>query len=172
MVWAILSLGQHFRQRQYGLNHIVFSSKRSKKTKWVEPYCLLVKIFLKDNMGQTILSFDQNLQSLLEWSENATQIEKNHYKDNMDQIVLLLLQFLKFIWNKKWNFIKTLYWRSGSNRIVRIISWLEFARNIAKFNIDWTICDFDKHWSKFTKWTIWINPYCPLLKILQKYFNI
>ena len=50
-------------------------------------------------MGQTILSFDQNL---LERLENATQIEKNHYiKDNMGQIVLLLIQFLKSIWNKK-----------------------------------------------------------------------
>ena len=49
-------------------------------------------------MGQTILSFDQNL---LEKSENATQIEKNYYiKDNIDQIVLLLIQFLKSIWNK------------------------------------------------------------------------
>ena len=50
-------------------------------------------------MGQTIFPFDQNL---LERSENATQIEKNHYiGDNMGQIVLLLIQFLKSIWNKK-----------------------------------------------------------------------
>ena len=50
-------------------------------------------------MGQTILSFDQNLPQRL---ENATQIEKNHYiKDNMGQIVLFLIQFLKCIWNKK-----------------------------------------------------------------------
>ena len=50
-------------------------------------------------MGQTILSFDQNL---LERLENATQIEKNHYiKDNMGQIVLPLIHFLKCIWNKK-----------------------------------------------------------------------
>ena len=90
----------------------------------------------------------------------------------MGQIVLLLIQFLKSIWNKKWNFIKTLYGQYGSNCIVRIISWSEFARSIAKFNIDWTIWDFDKDWSKFTKWTIRINPYCPQLKIFQKYFNI
>ena len=50
-------------------------------------------------MGQTILPFDQNL---LERSENATQIEKNHYiKDDMGQVVLLLIQFLKSICNKK-----------------------------------------------------------------------
>ena len=46
-------------------------------------------------MGQTKLSFDQNL---LEGLENAMQIEKNHYiKDNMDQIVLPPIQFLKRI---------------------------------------------------------------------------
>ena len=50
-------------------------------------------------MGQTVLSFDQNL---LERLENATPIEKNHYmKDNMGQIVLPPIQFLKCIWNRK-----------------------------------------------------------------------
>ena len=40
-----------------------------------------------NNIGQNILSFDQNL---LERLENALQIEKNHYiKDNMGQTVLL-----------------------------------------------------------------------------------
>ena len=66
-----------------------------------------------------------------------------------------------------WNFIKTLYGQYGSNRIVRIVSWLEFARNVAKFNIDRIICDFDKDWSNFTKLTIWINPYCPWLNFLK-----
>ena len=45
-------------------------------------------------MGQTVLSFDQNL---LERLENATPIEKNHMKDNMGQIVLPPIQFLKCI---------------------------------------------------------------------------
>ena len=55
------------------------------------------------------------------------------------------------------NFVKTLYGGCGSNRIVRVVSWSEFARNIAKLNIDRTLCDF-------TKWKIWINPCCPSLK--------
>ena len=70
-----------------------------------------------------------------------------------------------------WNFIKTLYGHYGSNHIVCIVSWSEFARNIAKFNIDWTICDFDKDWSKLTKWTIRINPYCPWLNF-SKIFQV
>ena len=66
-----------------------------------------------------------------------------------------------------WNVMKTLCGQYGSNHIVRIVSWLEFARNIAKFNIDRTICNLDKEWSKFTKWTIWISPYCPWLKFFK-----
>ena len=50
-----------------------------------------------------------------------------------------------------WNVIKTLCEQYGSNHLVCIVSWLEFPRNIAKFNIDQTICNVDKDWSKFTK---------------------
>ena len=49
---------------------------------------------------------------------------------------------------------KTLYGQYESNRIVRIVSWSEFATNIVKFNIDQTICDFDKDWPKLTRWTL------------------
>ena len=49
--WSTLSLGQKLLKRQYGLNHIVFWSKFSKRTALVEPYCLLVNVFLKDNMS-------------------------------------------------------------------------------------------------------------------------
>ena len=106
-------------------------------------------------MCQTVLSFDQNLSETL---ENATQIENNHYiKDNMSQVCCLQFSFLIAfeiensigLW---WNIIKTLCGQYGSNRIVRIVSWLEHARNIAKLNIDRTICNVDKDWSKFTKW--------------------
>ena len=38
----------------------------------------------------------------------------------------------------------------GSNHIVGIVSWSEFARNFAKFNIVRTICALDKDWSNFT----------------------
>ena len=44
----ILSFGQNFLKRQYGLNRIVFWSKFSIKTIWDEPYSLLIKIFQKD----------------------------------------------------------------------------------------------------------------------------
>ena len=57
------------------------------------------KLYWKDNMGQTVLSFDQNL---LERLKNATSIEKNNYvKDNMSQIVFPQIQFLKCTWNRK-----------------------------------------------------------------------
>ena len=66
-----------------------------------------------------------------------------------------------------WNVIKTLWRQHGSSHIVCIVSWLEFARNIAKFNADQTICNVDKNWSKFTKWTIWISLYCLWLKFFK-----
>ena len=66
-----------------------------------------------------------------------------------------------------WNIIKTLCGKYGSNHIVCIVSWLEFAGNIAKFNIDQTTYNVNKDWSKFTKWTTWISPYCPWLKFFK-----
>ena len=100
-------------------------------------------------MGQTVFSFDQNL-------ENATQIESNYYiKDNIGQTVLLSNEFdIENSMSLWWNFIKIVYGQYGSNSIVGIVSWLEFARNIVKLNIDRSICHFDKEWPKFTKWTI------------------
>ena len=59
MSWTILSFGQNFWKRQYGLNHIVFCSKVSIRTIWFEPYCVLVETFEKGNMDRTILSFGQ-----------------------------------------------------------------------------------------------------------------
>ena len=103
-------------------------------------------------MCQTALFFEQHLSKTL---ENATKIENNHYiKDNMSQILLSLIQV-------------SYMGQYGSNRIVRVVSWLEFARNITKCNIDWTIFNFDKDWSKFAKWTTWISPYCPWLKFFK-----
>ena len=51
--------------------------------------------------------------------------------------------------------------------VLSVLSLSEFARKIAKFNINQTICDFDKDWSKFIKWTTWINLYCPWLKFFK-----
>ena len=96
-------------------------------------------------------------QKLLERLKNLTPIEKNHYiQDNMGQVEFPTIQFLKCIWNRKYmsfwqNFVKILYGQNGSDRIVHIASWSEFARNIVKFNMNRTICDFDKDWPKFTK---------------------
>ena len=125
-------------------------------------------------MGQTVLYvLDQNLLQTL---ENATQIKKQ-------SLYILRAIWVKFcclrfcflnafeiensisLW---WNIIKTSCGQYGSNRIVCIVfSWLEFTRNITKFNIDWTICNADKDLSKFTKWTMWISPYCHWLKFFK-----
>ena len=66
-------------------------------------------------MGQTVFSFDQNL-------ENATQIESNYYiKDNIGQTVLLSNEFdIENSMSLWWNFIKIVYGQYGSNSIVGI----------------------------------------------------
>ena len=53
-----------------------------------------------------------------------------------------------------------------------VLSVLSLHQNLletlqVKFNIDRSICDSDKYWPKFTKWTIWINTYCPWLRFLK-----
>ena len=60
IAWTMLSFGQNFRRRLFELNGIVFWSKYSKKTTWVEPYRLYIKLFLKYCEGWTTLSFGQN----------------------------------------------------------------------------------------------------------------
>ena len=47
----MLSFGENFLKRQYGLNPFVFWSKFSEKKVWVEPYIVLIKIFQKDYNG-------------------------------------------------------------------------------------------------------------------------
>ena len=51
--------------------------------------------------------------------------------------------------------------------MAQIFASSEFATNIAKFNIDPSICDFGKDWLKFIKWAIWINPDCSRLKFFK-----
>ena len=69
MDWTVLSIHQIFFKRQYVLNRIAFWWKFSWKTIWIEPYCLLVKICLKDKMGWTVLSYGQNFSQKTIWVE-------------------------------------------------------------------------------------------------------
>ena len=72
---TILPLGQSFRKRQSELNHIMFWPKISENTTWVRLPCLWLKIFLKSNMGWTLLSFGQKflktLYALKKIAQNA-----------------------------------------------------------------------------------------------------
>ena len=38
-------------------------------------------------------------------------------------------------------------------RIIRVKPWSECSRHVGKYNIMWTIRDFDKNWSSFPNWT-------------------
>ena len=129
MDWTALSFGQNFLKRQCGLNHIVFWSKFSKKTIWVEPYCLSAKIFSEDNMGWTMLSFGQNflkrqygLNHIVIWSKLSKKkqyelvgpyclLAKMFLKDNMGCTILSFGQ----------NFRKRQY------RLNRIVFWSKLS---------------------------------------------
>ena len=48
--WRVLLFGRNFLTRLYGLNCLMFWSKFSKKTVWIELHFLFITIFLKGNM--------------------------------------------------------------------------------------------------------------------------
>ena len=58
-----------------------------------------------------------------------------------------------------------------SNGLNQTAFWSEFPRNFVKFNINQTICAFDKNWSNFSTQIIWLNtcivPDSNLSKILS-----
>ena len=127
-VCNILSFGQNFLKELYGLNHIVFWSKLSKKTIWVEPYCLLVKIFLTDNMGWTILSIGQNFQK--------AQYGKKYF-------VFWTKLLKKTIWVEPYCLLNNLFLRA---------IWVErhclFVKTFEKDNMGWTILCFGQNFQK------------------------
>ena len=51
-----------------------------------------------------------------------------------------------------------------------IVSQSEFAENVCKYSANQTI--FDKDLLNWSKWTIWVNPYCLWLLIARQYFKV
>ena len=84
---TILSFAEYFVKRLYGLNYFVFLSKLLKKTIWVGPYSLLVKIFLKDCMIWTILYFFSKVLKETIWVERYCLLVKIFLGDYMDWTV-------------------------------------------------------------------------------------
>ena len=140
MDWTVFSFGQNVLKRQYGLNcilvwstfsekiyglnPIVFWSKFLIRTVWVELYCLLIKNLNKDNMGSTVLSFDQNAsiqKDYIYWTVfyfDQNFIKEYFQKENMGWIVL---SFHK-------NFLKILY------PLNQIILWSKFSKRLYGIN--------------------------------------
>ena len=56
------SFHQNLLKRQYELNHIVFFSKFTIRTAWVDPYTLLIKYFQKDYIDWNPLFFHYNFR--------------------------------------------------------------------------------------------------------------
>ena len=89
MGWTILSFGQSFLKRQYGLNRIVFCSKFSIRAIWVEPYSLLIKIFQKDYFllypdfnSRVRNNFRRQYGSCVDKTVQVVQIDNTVQRDN------------------------------------------------------------------------------------------
>ena len=85
---------QNSLKRQYKSNlSFGFWIKFSKKTIWVEPFCLLIRIPGKGNMSWTILLFDQN--SLKDnMSGNVLSFDQNLFV-SIEKTTGIILAFLK-----------------------------------------------------------------------------
>ena len=60
MGWTVLSFCENIWKGLFGLSQILFELNIFQKTKWVATYCVLFKIFNKDSMASSVLSFDQS----------------------------------------------------------------------------------------------------------------
>ena len=86
---TILSFGENFLKRQYGLNRIVFCSKFSIRAIWVEPYSLLIKIFQKDYFllypdfnGRVRNNFRRQYGSCADKTVQVVQMDNTVQRDN------------------------------------------------------------------------------------------
>ena len=121
--WTILSFGQNPLKGLYGLNHIVFWPKLSQKTIWVEPYCLFMKIFWKDNMGWTAYCL----------------LVKTSNKDYIDWTVLSFDQnFPKRQCGLNHNVLKSKF----SYKTIRVEPYCLLVKIFEKDNMGWTVLSF------------------------------
>ena len=126
------------------------------------------------------IAFDYKLHCF--WLEFAKHVENCNlihtifafYKDGSNlpkrtiwvKLYCLAIQiYQKYFKESEKSFLQNLIedtWEKCSNVIV---SQSEFIENVCKYNKNQTI--FDKDWLNWSKWTIWVNPYCPWLSIVR-----
>ena len=129
---------QTFFRRLSGLNRIIFWWNYCEKAIWFEPSCLLIKIFQKDYMHWTTLSFGENFPK----------------KDHMSWTILSLVQI----------FLKRQYWLSHIvfwSKLSKNTVWVDHIVFLSKFCKETT-------WSTSCKKTISAELYCLLFKIFNK----
>ena len=139
MVWTILSFSQNFRKRQYGLNRIVFLSKFSKKTIWIEPYCLLVKTFEKDNMVSTILSFGQNCKKKNNMGWTISSFGENFLKS---QYGLNRIVFCQKFTKRHYGLNHIVFWSKLWKKTRYIEPCCLLVKVFLKDTIVWTVLSF------------------------------
>ena len=112
--------------------------------------CFLQKmiIFMKQYMGHTVLSLNEVYQiNLKKQTKNKIAFVRKLLKI-FERTTWFKLYFTHLIW---------IYFKFCQNRMYK-----------------WKHMYFYKSWSVFSKWTIWVKPYCPWLNFFSdfaKYFG-
>ena len=131
------------------MNHIVFWTKLLYKTIWVEPYCLLVIIFLKDHTGCTILSFAQyfvkrqyGLNHIVFWSKlwKKTIWVESHYP------------LVKIFLNGHYGFNHFNFCSKFSFKTISVESYCLLVRTFKKDNMGWNILCLGHNFQKRQCW--------------------
>ena len=172
MDWTILPLRQSFRKKQYQLIHIIFWSKFSKNTTWVELYCLYLKIFLKGNMGWTLLSFGQRFLKTL-------YVLKKIGQYGLNGIVICSKLTYHTIWIELFDLLIKFGVKTTS-----IEPHFLFIKISLKDNMDQTLLSFGQNSlrrqhglkyiafsSKLAIRTTWVDQYGLLNKYFQKHYT-
>ena len=136
-----ISFYQNITKRQRRFSHIVFCSKFSKKTMWVELYCLLVKNFLKDYMGWTILSFGQKFLKTLYALKKIAQYA-------LKGIAICSKLTYQTIWIEQFDLLIKFYKKTTSTE-----PHFLFIKISLRDNMGQTVLSFGQN---FLKKTIWV----------------
>ena len=99
-------------------------------------------------MGQTVLSLNEVYQIYLKKQRKNKIALKGKLLRILERTMWFKLYFTRLIW-----------------------IYLKFCQNR---RCKWNHMHFYENWSIFSKWTIWVKPYCPLLEFFSdfaKYFG-
>ena len=150
------SFHQNLLKRQYELNHIVFFSKFTIRTTWVDRHSLLIKYFQKDYMVWTALCSYQNFV-------------KRKYRFNrkkMSKMTILFEQYCCWVKTFLGGYMERTVWsfdQKFQKKLYRLTAF-SFHQNLLKRQYELYELNHIVFFSKFTIRTTWVDPHSLLIK--------